>query len=113
MKQYGLAKIERLTKQKDFNQVFTRGKSLKNALMTIRILPNTLNYSRLGIIVSKRRVRKATDRNRLKRLIREAFRQNKNTLPKGLDILINLNKTSGIQGDQIRQSILNILASHD
>lgn len=58
--------------------------------MTLYILNNRLPYSRLGIIVSKKLVKKATRRNRLKRLIREAFRLNKPQLPKGLDIIVNL-----------------------
>ena len=37
-------------------------------------LPASDNRSRLGIIVAKKNVRLATDRNRIKRLVREYFR---------------------------------------
>ena len=42
--------------------------------------------SRLGITVS-RKVGKAVVRNRVKRLVREAFRRNREALPTGLDLV--------------------------
>jgi ribonuclease P protein component len=38
---------------------------------------NTLSSSRIGVIVSKKNAPRAVDRNRIKRLVREAFRQNR------------------------------------
>ncbi len=112
MKRYGLARRERITKKKEFNQVFTQGKILTNSLIIIRLLPNKLKYVRLGVIVSKKRVRQASQRNRIKRLIREAFRQNKHALPQGIDIIIGLRKTSGIELEHIKQKMLDLLAAH-
>lgn len=43
--------------------------------------------ARLGMAISKRRVRHAVDRNRIKRLVRESFRHNKLLLA-GLDIVV-------------------------
>ena len=37
--------------------------------------PNDMDMARLGMIVGKRVLRRAVDRNRAKRVIREAFRQ--------------------------------------
>jgi len=42
---------------------------------------------RLGIVVGKRAVRRAVDRNRLKRAIRESFRHEQHRLP-SLDIVV-------------------------
>ena len=39
--------------------------------------PNTFGYSRLGLIVAKKVMRRAVDRNRIKRILREVFRVNK------------------------------------
>lgn len=49
--------------------------------------PNHLNYRRLGLIVSKK-IGKATERNRVKRLLRELFRKNKDIFPQGVDLIM-------------------------
>ena len=49
--------------------------------------PNDLDYARLGLSVG-RRVGPATQRNRIKRRIREAFRLDQHDLPAGYDYVI-------------------------
>ena len=48
---------------------------------------NNLAYARLGLAISKKQCKKAVARNRLKRIIRESFRQNQAALG-GLDIVV-------------------------
>ncbi len=50
---------------------------------------NTMMSARLGLVVPKRTVRKAVERNRMKRVLREEFRQRRRTLP-ALDIVIQV-----------------------
>ncbi len=57
--------------------------------MDVRAGPNGLGYGRLGMIVPKRLVVSAVKRNRIKRLIRECFRQRQSELA-GLDIIARL-----------------------
>ena len=76
MKKEGLSKKERLSKNKEFQAVFKEGKKLWiNSILLIIYKPNSLNYRRLGIVVSKK-IKKATQRNKVKRWIRELFRKN-------------------------------------
>jgi ribonuclease P protein component len=51
--------------------------------------PNGLDYPRLGLIVPKKIIAKAVGRNRIKRLIREAFRLNQSELA-GLDVVARI-----------------------
>lgn len=88
MKKEGLSKKERLSKNKEFQAVFREGKKLWiNSILLIMYKPNSLNYRRLGIIVSKK-IKKATQRNKVKRWIRELFRRNKDWFPENCDIII-------------------------
>ena len=62
-----------LKKDSDFRKVYKYGKSVANKYLVMYILNNKLEYSRLGISVSKK-VGNATVRNKVKRRIREAYR---------------------------------------
>lgn len=57
--------------------------------LVVYITPNRLDYNRLGLTVS-RRVGKAAQRNRIKRLVREAFRLHQHDLPKPYDVVVRV-----------------------
>lgn len=52
---------------------------------------NDLNFPRLGISISKKKIKKSHDRNRIKRLIRESFRTKQNKLI-SMDMIIIVKK---------------------
>lgn len=58
----------------DFQRVYKTGKRYEGHLLTVFVLPNSLPQHRLGITASRKALGKAVDRNRAKRLLREAFR---------------------------------------
>jgi ribonuclease P protein component len=64
---------ERLTKKRDFETVYKKGKSWDNKLLVMRALPNNVGASRYGFAVGKR-LGGAVVRNRVKRRLREGAR---------------------------------------
>lgn len=64
----------RLLKPWQFKQVWEEGKKLSDKYFAIINCKNNLGHPRLGISVSKKNVRSAVKRNRIKRLTRETFR---------------------------------------
>lgn len=54
-----------------------KGKILKDSYFLLNVMPNCLLYSRYGIVVSKKVSAKATERNRIKRIIFSALNPKK------------------------------------
>jgi len=78
----------RLLTPAHFSYVFSDAVPAPSKHITILARKNP-NYThpRLGITIAKNRVRKAHDRNRLKRIIRESFRHHQHFLP-NVDIIV-------------------------
>lgn len=64
-----------------FNFVFQQPQRAGTPQMTILGRINTLGYPRVGLTVAKKQVKRAHERNRIKRLTRESFRLRQHTLP--------------------------------
>jgi ribonuclease P protein component len=69
-----LPKTCRIAKSAEFRLVYGEGKRFDGRFMTLFLRPTTYNFHRLGVTASKKGIGKAHDRNRAKRLLREAFR---------------------------------------
>ena len=76
----------RLSRRKEFERAFAACRRASDGRLTIWIVPNELEYPRLGLIVGRRHGN-AVRRNRIRRILREAFRLSRQHLPVGLDIL--------------------------
>ncbi|WP_456397981.1 ribonuclease P protein component [Desulfurobacterium sp.] len=77
---FSLHKEERIKKSRDFKYVFESGKSLGGVTLALYFILKSNGKPRAGFIASKRFSKKAVDRNRAKRLMREVFRLNKHRL---------------------------------
>jgi ribonuclease P protein component len=83
-----LPKENRLTKRKDFQRVFQRGKGIKENSLALKWVRNNLKVSRFAFIVSQKVSKKAVLRNKLRRKLREKARLDLPKLQKGLDAII-------------------------
>ena len=81
-----LKKENRLTKKNDFERVYKKGRGLKADSLFLKILENDKNFVRIGIVVSKKVSKKAVQRNKIKRRIREVLR--KIDFKPGFDIIL-------------------------
>lgn len=76
-------KEEKLCSEKDIEALYKTGTSFLNHPVVIYFLPQPqLRYTRVLVSVSKKKFKKAVDRNLLKRRLREAYRHHKSLLDK-------------------------------
>jgi ribonuclease P protein component len=83
----GFPRTVRLLKPAEFQRVFKRATRVQDANFTILARANSGTQARLGLAIARKQIRRAVDRNRLKRLIRETFRRHQ-VLLQGLDIVV-------------------------
>ena len=78
-KQFGFGKKEKLKSRKQIDELFDKGKSF--TVFPLRVsysfAPASAPILQAGVTASKRNFKKAVDRNRIKRLLREAYRLQK------------------------------------
>ncbi|WP_196887184.1 ribonuclease P protein component [Aureivirga sp. CE67] len=78
-------KEEKLKSKKLIEKLFAEGEHVKSFPLRMIYVKADHDYEKIfqvGVSVSKRNFKKAVDRNRIKRLMREAYRLNKHLLEK-------------------------------
>jgi ribonuclease P protein component len=84
----------RLKKRADFAKVYKSGKFLSEGPLSMKSSPNGLGVPRIGLSIEKRFFKKAVERNKIKRMLREAFRKNLGDIKNGFDIVVFYKKSA-------------------
>jgi ribonuclease P protein component len=83
----GLPREARLRRAADFAALRQNSGRSAGRCFAVRYRNNGLGHARLGLAISKRVSKRAVDRNRIKRLVRESFRRIRDQLPP-IDVMV-------------------------
>lgn len=97
-----------MTGSADFGRVFKKAGRSRDKMFTVLSRENGDGPARLGLAISKKHCRLAVGRNRLKRIVRESFRQHKEMLA-GLDVVV-MNQPAAQQADN--RALFDSLSRH-
>ncbi len=102
---HGFPRSTRLLTAGDYSQVFKQNKRYSDNYWTILVRRDDSRPTRLGLAIAKKRAKRAVDRNKLKRVAREAFRYQQSTLA-GLEMVVmNRDAATKASTAELRASI--------
>jgi ribonuclease P protein component len=84
---YRFRPCHRLRTAAEFERVYRAGRRAGDGLFTVSALANAFGFARLGMSVSTKTVGNAVRRNRVRRIIRELFRERRALLP-AVDLVV-------------------------
>ena len=82
-----LKRPQRIVSGRRYSQIYAHRCSVADPALIIYAQPNELGFSRVGLSVSRKNGN-AVRRNRIRRLLREAFRLSQYDIPKGFDYVL-------------------------
>ena len=83
----GLPRVARLRRPGEFAALRSSSGRASGRCFHLRFRDNDLGHARLGLAISKRVSKRAVERNRIKRLLRESFRRIRHQLP-SVDLMV-------------------------
>jgi|GEM_PF-5299144 ribonuclease P protein component len=87
-KKQSFRKFQKLHTDKDFRRVYIEGRFFSLTLLEVYYVVTANKYNRLGVVVMSRHLRKASERIKLKRWLREIFRTLNPLLKQGYDFVV-------------------------
>lgn len=105
---YRFRRENRLLSAAAFGRVFKKASRSRDSWFTVLCRKNNGEPARLGLAISKKNCRQATARNRIKRIVRESFRQHQEQLT-GLDVVV-MNQPAAKTGSN--RQLFDSLTSH-
>lgn len=103
---------ESLKKNRDFQNVYKKGKSYANRYLVMYVLENQTEVNHIGISVSKK-VGNSVIRHHLTRLIRESYRLHEDMFNSGLDIVVIARSTArDISYHEVESALLHLGSLH-
>jgi ribonuclease P protein component len=102
-----------LRRQKDFDNVFENGNNISHPKINIKYIFNQLDYPRMAVIISKKVLKKAVQRNTLKRRIKEVIRPIIERM-KNIDIVfIPKKEIFEEKFSQLKETIIGLIEKED
>jgi len=106
-----LPKINRIKNKKDFEAIFKNSASFKNNIFIFKIAKNGLAETRFGFVISQKVSKKATVRNKIKRILSEIIKIEFKNIKSGLDIvLIALSGIEKKEFSYIQENFLSLMS---
>jgi ribonuclease P protein component len=109
VKRHDFHKSARLLKSSDFDRVIQARTSDADGLVIVYVARGQSSVTRLGLVVS-RKCGNAVERNRWKRLLREAFRLCVDELPAGLDLVVLPRRGATPHFARLQESLKSLVA---
>lgn len=98
-----------LKKNRDFQKVYSKKRTDGNKTFTLFYKKNNLENKRVGFVITKK-VGKANKRNKIKRRLREIYRENFDSLKEGYDyIFVVKNQALELEYKDLEKSFLHLV----
>jgi len=102
---FSFSRRYRLTTPAEFGRVFQQAKRSGDRFFTVLWRPNEYASARIGFAIAKKRISHAVGRNRVRRIARESFRHQRETLA-GVDVVLLANSSADkASNKELRKSL--------
>jgi ribonuclease P protein component len=98
-------KQNRLLDSKEYSFVFNKAEKIGNRYFIILFRKNNKIFPRLGLIIAKKNIKHAVNRNKIKRIVRESFRNKVNNLNENDYIFLAKKEISQLSNLELRYKL--------